>query len=451
MRYKDFRIQIILRLLLVTPGTFGLVYYSYITTNYIRLFFIGIFMIMLLTELFHYINRTNKDIRYFLQAIIHNDFTLKYPSQKKGKSFSELYDTFNLVNQKFIEASQQNASQYQYIITLIQQLAIGVLSYDEKERIQLVNEPFKLLTGKKELINLGSIRKINRTLYEAIKNVQSGESRLIKTSLNNHIYQLSINASEFKLRGRYYKLISVQDIKGELDENEMVAWQKLIRVLTHEIMNSIAPITSLSGTLNHMVSLAAKEKQSLTTTQLDQLTSGLEAIENRSEGLLNFTQAYRSLTRIPLPQLKTIEGQAYFQRLIALFKATLIETQVDFDYSLPNGTFSLHIDAGLMEQVFINLLKNAKEAILETPNKQGKLSLHVSMMANNQCKAEIKDNAGGIPEEIAEKIFIPFYTTKRQGSGIGLSLARQIVHLHKGAIDFRSDPEKGTTIFELVF
>ena len=451
MHYKDFRVQIILRLSLVTLGIFGLVYYSYISTNYIRLFFISVFIIMLLVELFHYINRANKDIRYFLQAIIHNDFTLKYPSQKKGKTFSGLYDTFNLVNHKFIEANQQNAAQYQYITTLIHQLAIGVLSYDEKERIQLINKPFKLLIGKRELVHLKSIQKINLALYEGIKNIKSGESQLIKTSLNNYIYQLSINASEFKLRGRYYKLISVQDIKGELDENEMLAWQKLIRVLTHEIMNSIAPITSLSGTLNQMVSHVIKGENSLTIKQLDQLVSGLDAIENRSEGLLNFTQAYRSLTRIPLPQLKTIEGQAYFQRLIALFKPTLTKTHIEFEYHIPNEQFFLQIDPDLMEQVLINLLKNAKEAILETSDKQGEVLLHVNTLANNQCKIFIKDNAGGIPEEVAEKIFIPFYTTKNEGSGIGLSLVKQIVHLHKGTVDFQSDPDKGTTTFELIF
>ena len=235
----------------------------------------------------------------------------------------------------------------------------------------------------------------------------------------------------------------------------MSAWQKLIRVLTHEIMNSVAPITSLSGTLNQMVSLSQQSGTPLAPEQLAAIHDGLDAIENRSDGLMSFTQAYRSLTRIPLPNIKPVEGKLYFQRIISLFTPTLAGTQIAFDYKLPEREFTLQMDPNLMEQVFINLLKNAREAVSADG---GQIRLQVKSAVNGngnpnggQPKVQntpyiisIADNGAGIPDEVAEKIFIPFYTTKDSGSGVGLSLVKQIVHLHKGEINFETEAGKGT-------
>ncbi len=452
MSFKNFGIQVVLRLLLITIGLFGLLYYSYIELNYIRIFFIGVFIVIVVTELFYYINRTNKDTSNFLQAIIHNDFTIKYSSENKGGSFRHLYQTFNKVNDKFIEVSQKEATEYQYLNTLIHQLKVGIISFDDKGRIGLANESIKDLLDKEELINLESIKKVNSDLFDTLKKLESGQSEVLKVTLRNKVYQLAINASIFKLRQRNYKLISVQDIRGELDENEMGAWQKLIRVLTHEIMNSVAPITSLSGTLNTMVTRSQNSGNPLSSSELSSLHDGLDAIENRSDGLMNFTQAYRSLTRIPLPNIKATEGKLYFQRIISLFTPTLTGTSIQFNEQLPDHEFELNIDPDLMEQVFINLLKNAKEAILNNKSNEGQIDLFVdcSGRGEGECTITIKDNGGGIPEDIREKIFIPFYTTKEQGSGVGLSLVRQIIQLHKAEILLEVDDQEGTTEFRIM-
>lgn len=299
--------------------------------------------------------------------------------------------------------------------------------------------------------------------------MQGGESKVLKTTVNGKLYQFSINVSEFKLRQQSFKLVSIQDIRGELDENEMTAWQKLIRVLTHEIMNSVAPITSLSGTLNMMVDQSQTSGVPLTGQQLTSLHDGLDAIENRSDGLMNFTEAYRSLTRIPLPNIKPVEGQLYFQRIVSLFMPTLSGTQIKFESQLPEEDFTLQIDPDLMEQVFVNLLKNAKEAV---SLEDGQIVLKVNQRTNgNGIKPQatstiqnpgnpeasakvfiisIHDNGKGIPDEVADKIFIPFYTTKQTGSGVGLSLVKQIVLLHQGDISFQTDTENGGTSFKVV-
>ena len=451
MNFKHFQIQIILRLLLLSIGLSLFLYYFFEERNYIRLFFIGVFIIAVLIELFFYINRANRDTKNFLQAIIHNDFTLKYTAEKKGRSFKGLYDSFNEVNERFMAAAQQEANEYQYLSVLVQQLEIGVLSYDEQERIHLANTSLKQLLGKEELIHLNNIKHINSTLYNTIIQLKTDQSELLKTKINGQEFQLSIKASVFKLRGRKFKLISIHDIHRELDNNEMQAWQKLIRVLTHEIMNSIAPIASLSSSLNHLVAKSRHNENDLSPRELTSLEEGLDAIENRSAGLINFTEAYRSLTRVPLPNLKPVNGHLYFQRLTSLFKSTLSGTQIEFRYQLPKSNFELYIDPDLLEQALINLLKNAKEAV---DSNFGEIDLIVEVQRNDDTEngkvdITIRDNGGGMTQEIQDQMFIPFYTTKSSGSGVGLSLVKQIVQAHKGEIGFTTDQNTGTTEFTI--
>ena len=333
----------------------------------------------------------------------------------------------------------------------MQQLEIGVLSYDDKERIHLANKALKQLLGKEELITLNSIKTISSTLYDSILQLKSGQSELLKVSIHGKEFQLSIKASIFKLRGIKFTLVSIHDIHTELDNNEMLAWQKLIRVLTHEIMNSVAPITSLSSTLNHIVSQSRTSGQNLTEAQLQSLQEGLDAIQHRSAGLMTFTEAYRSLTRVPLPHVKPVEGLLYFQRIASLFKPTLAQSNIQFHLELPKEAFTLHIDPDLMEQALINLLKNAKEAV-EANTGMIRLAVKQPSLLEEKSggfQVSITDNGGGIPEEIQENIFIPFYTTKSTGSGVGLSLVKQIVQAHKGEIGFTADQNKGTTEFTI--
>ncbi len=433
MSFKHFKTQTFIRLTLVFISMFGMVYYLFIEVNYIRVFFFGLFILLMLISLFFYINRSNRDTRYFLEAILNNDFTVKYSSGKQGKTFHELYETFNRLNDKFMEAIQSDASQYQYIVTLINQLQISVLAYDQKDRIHLTNNAFATLTGQKNILNLEGIQQQNQALYDQIKKIQNGENVVLKATINNQVKSLSISATAFRLRGTEYKLISMQDIHAELDQHEMEAWQKLIKVLTHEIMNSVAPITSLSATMKQLV-----KNEDLTDERRATLEEGLDAIEVRSQGLMNFTQAYRALTRVPLPNIKQVDGKAFFQRISSLFEPTLKGSRISWQVHLPEEEFKLSIDPDLIEQVIINLLKNAKEAV---DDSTGKISMTYALAdGENPSVITIRDNGIGIPEDIIEKIFIPFYTTKSEGSGIGLSLAKQIVQSHKGELSFYTLP-----------
>ncbi|WP_268124732.1 sensor histidine kinase [Roseivirga pacifica] len=439
MSFSNFKLQVILRLLLLATSFYGLIYYTFIEVNYIRVFFLGLFALIVLLALFYYINRTNKDTENFIQAILNNDFSIKYSEETKGKTFNKLYQSFNLLNTRFKERAINEASEYRYIVTLIEQMQVGVIIYDEQERVQLVNDAFKKFIDKQELINLQIIKKLDSRLFNAITSIKSGESTLFEGEIQGQKQQLSMAASEIKLRDKYFKIVSFQDIHSTLDHNENMAWQKLIRVLTHEIMNSVSPITSLSSSLKM---LAKANNDGLSASEMSTMVEGLDAIENRSQGLLNFTNTYRKLARVPLPKLQQIDGRDFFKRVEALFTPSLTDTQIEWQLDLPNEAFELNIDPPLIEQVLINLLKNAREAV---DPRTGKINLTISVDPKmRRTSISVTDNGSGIPEEIQDKIFIPFYTTKVEGSGIGLSLSRQIVSLHKGMLTYQTST-KGTS------
>lgn len=424
MGFRHFKLRIIFYLLAISLGIFGLIYYSFIELNYIRMFFLGLFILLMLIALFYYINKTNRDLSFFLNAVLHDDFTTKYPENHKGSSFNELYKTFTKINQKFIRQSQQEASEYQYIVTLISQMQIGVLIYDDQHRVHLVNDALTTLINKNQIIDLKGIKGSSKDLYECIEQIKSNQRMTLRTVIGQQDHEFSLAASEMRMKQRHYKIVSVQDIKAELDTNEIQSWHKLIRVLTHEIMNSVSPISSLSSSLKSLINQPEE-----TNTVIE----GLNAIEQRSRSLLSFTDSYRKLTKVPVPKIELIDPETFFNSIMQLFKAQFDLQNINFNLRL-NTHSEFKADPILLEQVMINLIKNAIEACGE----HGRISLIYDLL-NNKTTIMIKDNGPGIPDNLRDQVFIPFYTTKAEGSGIGLSLSRQIISQHQGNLTFTTD------------
>ena len=419
---------------------YGLLFYAFIEVNYIRVFFLGLFSLLLLISLFYYINKSHKLTSNFLQAILNNDFTIKYPSANNSKQLSDLYNKFNEVNEKFSQNLQHEASQYQYLLALINQLKIAVVAFDDRERVHLMNHAFMELVGQKKVINLSALKSVSEPLYEEILSLSPNNQHLVKVNIGNEIHRFSVAITNFKLRDKSYHLVSLQDIHTELDQNEMQAWQRLIRVLTHEIMNSVAPIASLSGSLETIL----KTEKLSAEKSLNTLLEGMEAIKVRSQGLMNFTQAYRQLAKIPSPKIQSVEAKSFFQQIETLFNSSLQNLSVQFSVKVLDPQLQLMIDPDLMQQVIINLLKNALEAVDPI---EGEIILRCIRHSNSGLiQIEVSDNGNGIAEEISDQIFIPFYTTKQEGSGVGLSLAKQIVQMHGGSLGFQSS-DSGTTFF----
>jgi signal transduction histidine kinase len=293
--------------------------------------------------------------------------------------------------------------------------------------------------------------EVKEDLPGMLTGMKAGDSTLIKVFTDNELLQLSVMATEFRMRGEDYILVSMQDIGTELDEKEIESWQKMIRVLTHEIMNSITPITSLASTVHEMT--VRREEGKISMNQLDEedaesVDSALVTIKNRSQGLLNFVDLYRNLTRIPKPNFRYFRVSELFERCHLLLQPKMEEIGIKCSRTVFPPDLMLTADPDLIDQVVINLMLNAIDAVREVENPQ--ISIFATLNGSNRVTIDFRDNGVGIKPDVMDKIFMPFFTSKKQGSGVGLSLSRQIMHLHKGSISVRSRPEEGT-VFTLVF
>lgn len=439
MVFKNFRLQIILRIIILTVSI-TLFSWCLVYAFYLRSIYVAIAVIILTIEFIWYVDRFNRDIKTFMLSLMQRDFTTHYKDAGKGKSFDGLYELLNRISGAFKKISAEKEIQFRYLEMLVEHVRISILSIDADEKIHLANQAMKDLLQKNVLTSLKSLESVDGSMVKAIREIHAGETRLVKLTVENELLQLSIHASEFKLEDRYYKLISMQNIKTELDIREMEAWQKLIRVLSHEIMNSVSPISSLSETLHGMV----KENNNLLTNSnaslYDALDKGLEAIKIRSEGLYNFTQTYRKLTGVPKLSLKQTNLKEILHRVQVLMAAKLNEHKIQL--RILEVDVDIVVDPELMEHVFINLLLNAIDALKgkSDPSIHIRISKH---QKGNLC-IHVADNGEGIDEHTIEKIFIPFFTTRKNGSGIGLALTKQILQLHHADIQLKSEMGIGT-------
>jgi two-component system nitrogen regulation sensor histidine kinase NtrY len=439
MVFKKFRVQLILRVVILTLAII-LLAWCLVQGFYLRSVYIAVGVLILLVELIWYIDRFNRDVKTFMTSLMQRDFTTHFNSSEKGKSFDALYEILNQISAAFKKLSTEKEIQYRYLEMLVEHVRVSILSIDADEKIHLANQALKDLLQKNVLTSLKSLESFDQSLVKAIREIRTGETRLIKLTVENELLQLSIHASEFKLENRYYKLISMQNIKTELDIREMEAWQKLIRVLSHEIMNSISPITSLSETLHGVVRQNNNLLNSSNANLYSALDKGLEAIKIRSEGLFNFTQTYRKLTGVPNLSLKKANLKDIVHRVQTLMLPKMTEHNIQLRIS--DVDVNIEVDPELMEHVFINLILNAIDAL----NSQSDPCIHIRIskqQKGNLC-IHVIDNGEGISEHISEKIFIPFFTTRKNGTGIGLAITKQILQLHHADIQLKSTPGQGT-------
>lgn len=399
-------------------------------------------------ELFQFVSQTNRKLTRFLESVKYSDFITGFTADNKlGKSFKELNTAFTEVLEAFRKARSEKEEQGQYLNTVVQQVRTGILSFDAEGNVQLINANAKRFMSVSSLKNIRELIATNPKLYHSINSVEPGKSELYKGS--NELY-LTVQATELRIRGNDVKLVTLQNIQPELQQQELEAWQNLTRVLRHEIMNSITPISSLTSTLRDILDHEMVQKEScyeLKEEGAEDLREGLATIENRSKGLIKFIDAYREYTSLPKPKFQQVKIRELIDKVAHLMKTEIRKTNIRFDYECRTEYLTIQADEEMIEQVLINLLKNAKEALAETENPSLQL---IGKYEDNAIKIEVIDNGPGIIQEAIDHIFVPFYTTKRTGSGIGLSLSRQIMQMHNGSITVESEPDV-RTIFTLRF
>jgi len=438
MDYNRFKILLVVRIIAMVLAISLSLYCIFILRNYLRSFFAVLLVAGLITDFYLFLLHAFTDVRSFLSALINNDFSMYRSYPEHRKSVSGIYELFQKLSTKYHKISTEKEVQHLFLQNLVEQVNVGIICLENDGSVFLVNRTLKELVQTAPVHSLDKLAERDPELYTEFKHIRSGENRLVKYHAQGKLFQLSLLCSEFKLLETEYKLITIQNIGKELDEKEVESWQKLIRVLTHEIMNSVTPITSLTGSLYERVRSERDSNQEITSVTLDFLTEGLEAIGVRSQGLLGFTQAFHHLLRIPKPVIEKTDTQRLFERIHVLFNPVFKEHGITFSTSVEKEASKVFIDSNLMEQAIINLVKNALESFAQ--NAEPKITLQAMRLLNGMVQIVVSDNGKGIPPENFEKVLVPFYTTKEKGTGIGLSISRQIVQLHKGTLALQSIP-----------
>ena len=405
-----------------------------------------VLLVVLVLDLTRYLTRGQQALADFTLALKYRDFSRQYPAQSVPASLRPLHEAFNQVNATFRELRAEQEGQFQYLQTILALLDTGIVSYDAAGTVAWVNEAFKQTLHLPYLKNIRALQSRQPVLYEAICRAVPGQPVVVKLTVGPQTVQLLVSATQFKLRGEAFTLLAFKNVSQALADTETAAWQQLLRVMTHEIMNSVAPIASLADSLGRHVQRARQQEAS--DELLDDVGTGIRIIQQRSEGLLRFAQVYRDFSTLASPQRTTLYVQELLQATRQLLAEQLAAQGIEVTLSVRPAHLILHADGHLLQQVLINLVLNAAQAVTQTPNPR--ISLLVWPDEQERVVIEVKDNGSGIPTDVLDSIFIPFFTTRPNGSGIGLSLAKQIMQLHQGSIQVHSVVGAGSA-FQLWF
>lgn len=434
-----FSINILLRIILLTLSTVTGVW-TWSALGPVPGIAVVILVSMQIYGMYYYMNRVNRKLTLFLESIRYEDFSIRFSADNKlGKSFSALNHQFNEVLEAFRQTRAEKEANLKYIDTIVQHISIGVLSFDTEGRIELINPAAFRLLDIYRLRNVTELKNAHPGLAELLLQVHSGNKLLYRTRQEQ---QLSIQATSVRLQGRLVKLISIQNIHAELQQKELEAWQNLTKILRHEIMNSITPIVSLISTMQDIVEQDilpdSREPEAIADLQ-----EALETIKSRSKGIMNFVNAYRDYTTLPKPQFTKVSIKDLLMSVSSLLMADLRQSHIDYHYTVESSSAEIHADVAQLQMVLINLIRNAMDALENVPEPM--IAVKAILSTGNQVIITVTDNGPGIDADAINKIFIPFYTTKKKGSGIGLSLSQQIIQLHRGQLKVSSTTNAGTT------
>lgn len=402
---------------------------------------VSLFQIKLLIE---YLDRSNTNIASFLDSIQFDDLSYSFKTKSDDPTVVRLHKELNEALLKLRNSRREKDSEFLFFRNIVMHVGIGLIVFKENGKIEIINSAARKLLKVNRPEALQDLAEVGDQLVNVIAKLKTGGRELLRLKIGEELVQLSIYAIELTLRGENVKLISLQNIQNELEEKEMEAWQNLVRVLTHEIMNSVTPISSLAGTVEEEIKPYIEEQNghALTKEQINDIHISLVTISKRSEGLIHFVKEFRSLTSVPKPRPSSIPVRELLEEVIILHRRELMEHCIQCSISVYPEDLTLSADKNMIEQVIINLVRNAIQAFEDQTDK--KIELKAYLNEKSRTFISILDNGTGIDPEAMEKIFIPFFTTKKTGSGIGLSLSRQIMRQHQGTLTVKSTVGKGT-------
>jgi two-component system nitrogen regulation sensor histidine kinase NtrY len=419
--------------------------YSY----YATMLTLVLILTLQISALLRYVSATNRELSRFLSAVKYADFSQSFRGNRSHSSFRELGETFDGVIEKFRTERGAKEEQAVYLHAFVQQLPIAVFALHEDGRILLGNQSFHKFIGR-PCHHLDQLRQFDAPLGNFIAELRPGQDQNFKLRRPYGALHLKISCTLLRQRGQTHKLVSIQDISSDLESQELEAWHNLIRVMTHEIMNSITPLTSLADTARHYIVEAGGEAEKLEGNKeellslLDDAANAATTIGKRGQGLLRFVQSYRTLSRLPQPRPRTFRVKELLQSVVTLMGEPASAQSTALHVECWPETLELNADPELLEQALINLVKNALDAV----NGVNGAAIHLTaeLREMGQIALTVKDNGCGIDAEHLDHIFVPFFTTKRGGNGIGMTIVRQIVTQNGGAIRLSSVPGAGTSV-----
>jgi two-component system nitrogen regulation sensor histidine kinase NtrY len=438
MIFRTYKWQLLLRVLTLF-ALLCIAAYSVTSSKYIYTLAAAPLVMYMIYSIMSQYNKVQQEVQEFAEAVHYRDFSRHYAIQSAPANVQVLRKGFNDINTTFKTINRERETQYHYLQKILELVGTGILSYDQETgETGWVNESFKNLLNIPYLKSIHSLAKRDELLYQEIMTLKSGDSKVVTIVQQQQKIKLQLMASVLRSEDKVYKLVALQNVSDAMDESESNAWSKLLNVMTHEIMNSVAPISSLADTLKNRI----KTLELPAGNSLEDLELGMDTIKRRSEGLLKFTESYRSLNKITKLELQKVSVYDLFVNLNTLMLPTLEKKNIELDIILRDISLTIEADVNLLEQVLINLLVNAIEAVKDTAEPM--ITLSAEVQGNQKTVLKITDNGLGMSPELMEKIFIPFFSTRKTGSGIGLSLCKQIMLMHKGNIQVQSTEGKGT-------
>lgn len=447
MIFKNFGLSILMRAVLVFITLFA-ASFCLLKEWYMWELIIVPVIIFQFFDYYNFTKKAHSEVQQFVESVHYRDFSRYFEVKRAPAELQPFRSGFNEINSAFKVISKEKETQYLHLKTILEIVDTGILSYEtESGDVLWMNESLKNLLQIPYLKTIHSLERRNPELYRQLVGLMPGSSVVSGIQKDKSEIKVLLSATTFQSDSKRFKLVAFQNINEAIDETESKAWQKLLSVMTHEIMNSVAPISSLAETLKSSVKESIQNPEQ-SKESLTDIETGITTIQKRSEGLLRFTETYRSLSRITKADVSKVPLLELFGHVQQLMQPTLDKKKISLEIILRDPFLQLEADSGLLEQLLINLLLNSIDALKEIP--QPKIILSAESSLNHKVTIRVADNGTGIKPELADKIFIPFFSTKKTGSGIGLSLCKQVMLLHKGTISVQSKENEGS-VFILQF